>query len=472
MNRYICIHGHFYQPPRENPWLEKVERQDSAFPYHDWNERITAECYSPNAYSRILDSKQCIVDIVSNYSNMSFNFGATLLSWLERHKPRLYALILESDRISQKKFSGHGSAIAQAHNHMILPLANSRDKQTQIVWGIKDFEHRFQRKPEGMWLPETAVDTESLELLAAHGIAFTILSPFQAAKVKKIGEANWMDVSGGRVDSQLPFLCRLPSGKSIAIFFYSGSIAQEVAFAGLLNNGAAFAERLVSSFPKERENESLLCHIATDGETYGHHHRFGDMALAYCFEHISSKGLAKITIYGEFLEMFPPLWEVEIVENSSWSCVHGVERWRADCGCRIGEHAGWHQKWREKLRLSFDWLRDQSAAVFERESAGYLKNPWEARDEYIQLILDRSQPSVDQFLKKISKKILSSGDRVKILKLLESQRHTLLMYTSCGWFFDELSRIETIQVIQYAARCVQLIKEICGTDLEQEFVSS
>ena len=290
MNKFVCIHGHFYQPPRENPWLDEVEVQDSAFPYHDWNERVTAESYARNADARILDDSQRIVDIVNNYSKISFNFGPTLLSWMEKKDPEIYRSIVEADRLSQKNFSGHGSAIAQVYNHMIMPLANSRDKRTQVIWGIKDFEFRFKRKPEGMWLAETAVDLETLDIMAEQGIKFTVLAPHQAK---------------GRVDPHVPYRCHLPSGRKICIFFYDGPIALGVAFEGLLNNGEQFARRLTNDFSSSDPNAQLV-HVATDGETYGHHHKFGDMALAYCLHYIEEHQLAQLTVYGEFLEKFPP----------------------------------------------------------------------------------------------------------------------------------------------------------------------
>jgi len=470
MSRYVCIHGHFYQPPRENPWLEEIEVQDSAIPYHDWNERITIECYAPNAASRILDSQRRIVDIVNNYSSISFNFGPTLLSWMEKYDPEVYEAILEADRCAQKNFSGHGSAIAQAYNHLIMPLANRRDKETQLLWGIQDFEHRFKRKPEGMWLPETAVDLETLDILAENNIKFTILSPLQALRVKNFDQENWQDVSGGKIDPQIPYVCRLPSGKTITLFFYNGPITQEVAFGGLLHSGETFANRLMDSFSKTEAQDARLSHIATDGETYGHHHRFGDMALAYCLRDIQSKNLVKITIYAEFLEKFPPQREVEIIENTSWSCPHGIERWRANCGCRLKEHAGSTQEWRKQLRLAMDWLRDQLIISYERETLRYLKDPWNARQHYIEVILDRSEENLKKFLSRFALKHLIPSQRVQALKLLEIQRHAMLMYTSCGWFFDDISGIETIQILQYAARAMQLTKELTGLDLEKDFM--
>ena len=469
MDRYICIHGHFYQPPRENPWLEAIELQDSAYPYHDWNERITAECYAPNAVSRILDGDHKIIRIVNNYGKISFNFGPTLLSWLAEQAPDVYHNVLAADRASQQLFSGHGSAIAQAYNHMIMPLANARDKRTQIMWGLRDFETRFGRKPEGMWLPETAVDLESLDLLAEQGIRFTVLSPYQASHIRLEEEEEWTEVSGGRVDPSMAYTVSLPSGCSIAVFFYDGPISRAVAFEGLLKKGEYLAERLTSAFSDTRDWPQLA-HIATDGETYGHHHPHGDMALAYALEHIESGNLARLTNYSEFLERFPPQVEARIVENSSWSCVHGIERWRSNCGCNSGGHGDWNQEWRAPLRVALDWLRDELAPLYERQAASIFNDPWGARDRYIDLILNRSAENVQQFFNREQSHLLDEKCRIQALKLLEVQRHAMLMYTSCGWFFDELSGIETVEVIQYAGRAVQLSQELFGDHLEERFL--
>jgi len=469
MNRYICIHGHFYQPPRENPWLEEVESQDSAWPYHDWNEKITAESYAPNTASRILDDEDRIVDIVNNYSRISFNFGPTLLSWLEKKAPDVYEAILEADKSSRQRFSGHGSAIAQVYSHMIMPLANKRDKETQVIWGIRDFEHRFQRKPEGMWLAETAVDVETLEILAEHAIKFTILAPRQAKRARKIGARAWKDVSQERVDPKQAYLCRLPSGRSISVFFYDGPTSRDIAFSGLLSRGENFAGRLAGSFVAKKDQPQLV-NVATDGETYGHHHRYGDMALAYCLYHIESAKLARITIFGEYLEMHPPSHEVEIFENSSWSCAHGVERWKNNCGCNSGMHNGWNQEWRAPLRRAMDWLRDKLVELYEKEGPRYLKNIWQARNDYIHVILDGSEDNIERFLSDQSVKNLLADEKVKVRQLLEMQLHAMLMYTSCGWFFDEVSGIESVQVILYAARALQLARETAGWDLEPEYV--
>ncbi len=471
MERYICIHGHFYQPPRENPWLEAVELQDSAYPYHDWNERITDECYAPNAASRILNGKGRIKKIVNNYSKISFNFGPTLLSWLEINEPEVYQAILEADQESQKRFSGHGSAIAQTYNHMIMPLANRRDKYTQVIWGIRDFEHRFCRKPEGMWLPETAVDLETLEIMAEQGIKFTILAPHQARKVRKIGSDNWQEVGPGGIDPTMPYQVRFrSSGKLLNIFFYDGPISRSVAFEDLLISGEYFAHRLLSGFLDSRTWHQIV-NIATDGETYGHHHRHGDMALAYALDYIEANKLALITNYGEYLEKHPPTHEVEIIDNTSWSCAHGVERWRNNCGCNSGMHPGWSQAWRAPLRNALNWLRNTLAPQFEQLCQVYLRDPWSARNDYISVILNRSDASIQGFLRKHALRELNFEEVVTVLKLMELQRHAMLMFTSCGWFFDDISGIETIQVLQYAGRVIQLAQDLFeARDLEASFL--
>ena len=469
MDRFICIHGHFYQPPRESPWLEAIAIQDSAFPYHDWNERITAECYAANAVSRIWDTEGRIVELVNNYASISFNFGPTVLLWMQKYATDVYEAILEADRQSLEKFSGHGNALAQAYNHMILPLANDRDKNTQIVWGIKDFQYRFGRKPEGLWLPETAVDLESLDLMAQHDIGFAILSPSQARQVRPLGGGEWQDVSNGRIDPGMAYRLTLPSDRVMNLFFYDGPIAQALAFEGLLDNGEAFANRLLSAFPDDRSAPRLV-HIATDGESYGHHHRGGDMALAHALHFIESNGLAQLTNYGQYLEDHPPTHEVEIFENSSWSCAHGIERWRSDCGCNSGGHSGWNQGWRAPLRAALDWLRDAVNSAFEQKAKEFLTDPWAARDDYIDIIVDRSPDRISAFLIRHATRPLSSEDEITVLNLMELQRHAMLMYTSCGWFFDELSGIETVQVIQYAGRVLQLADQLFSEAFEPGFL--
>ena len=469
MDRYICIHGHFYQPPRENAWLEEVELQDSAYPYHDWNDRINAECYAANADSRILNGYGKITGIVNNYSRMSFNFGPTLLAWMKEKAPDVYQRILLADEESREMFSGHGSALAQSYNHMIMPLASERDKATQIQWGIEDFRHRFGRDPEGMWLAETAVDLQTLDLMARAGLRFTILSPFQASRTRHPDAPDWEDVSDARIDPTTPYSVSLPSGLPFSLFFYDGMISKAVAFEGILNRGEAFAERLMSGFSDHRNGAQIL-NIATDGESYGHHHRHGDMALAYALNTISSGGSAKITNYGEFLEKYPPVKEVQIFENSSWSCPHGVERWRNDCGCNSGGNRDWRQTWRKPLREALDWLRDSVNPLYEEKGKTLFHDPWQARNAYINVLLDRSPEVVDAFLQQHAVASLSEKEKKNCMKLMELQRHAMLMYTSCGWFFDELSGIETVQVIQYAGRVLQIAADVFGKDLEPEFL--
>ena len=469
--RYVCIHGHFYQPPRENPWLESVEQQDSARPFHDWNARITAECYGPNAAARILDREGYIRRIVSNYARISFNFGPTLLAWMETQAPEAYAAIIEADRRSAGVYSGHGSALAQVYNHLIMPLANARDQRTQVRWGIADFERRFGRRPHGMWLAETAADVPSLEALAEAGVRFTVLAPHQAKRVRPLatGKAElskWEDVNGN-VDTRQPYRCNLPSGRTIDLFFYDGAIARSVAFDHLLDDGERFVDRIVAGFD-DRDGPQLV-HIATDGETYGHHHRHGEMALAYALDTLEARGIAVITNYGEHLSRFPPTYEAEIVEQTSWSCAHGIERWQSDCGC-TSSGPEWSQDWRGPLRAALDWLRDELAELFEASASSLFGDPWAARDAFIDVVLDRSPSSLDGFLAANAKANLDPPSRVLALQLLEMQRHLLLMFTSCGWFFDELSRIEAVQILRYAGRAIQLAQDMGGGPYEEAFL--
>ena len=469
-DRYVCIHAHFYQPPRENPWLEAIEIQDSAYPYHDWNERVTAECYAPNAAARILDGEQKIIDIVNNYSKISFDFGPTLISWLEAKVPRVYKAIQAADKETCERFGGHGAAMAQGYNHMILPLANARDKETQVIWGIGDFEYRFGRYPEGMWLPEAAVDIETLEVMARHEIRFTVLPPHAAKRVLPPESKEWKDISGGRIDPSRAYLCKLPSGQSIVLFFFDGPISHAVAFENILMRGEDFAQRIIGGFSDERKWPQLT-NIATDGETYGHHRAHGDMALSYALRYIETQKLAELTVYADFLQKHPPTHEVEIVENTSWSCVHGIERWRSNCGCNSGR-PGWNQEWRTPLRQAFDWLRDTLAPKFEEASRGLFADPWRARDQYISVILNRSRDNVDKFLHEQARQELKDCERMQALKLMEMQRHLMLMYTSCGWFFDELSGLETVQSIQYSGRAVQLAHSLFNDPkIEEEYVN-
>lgn len=443
--------------------------QDSAHPYHDWNERLTAECYGPNSASRILDEDRRITDIMSNYEKISFNFGPTLLSWMETSAPDVYRAIVQADQKSRETRSGHGNALAQVYNHVIMPLANRRDKETEIIWGIKDFQHRFGHSPEGMWLSETAVDLETLDLLAGQSIMFVILAPHQASQIRKAGERKWTDAKGGSVDPTMPYVCILPSGRHINIFFYDGPISRAVAFEGILDKGEDFVSRIMSGFSDAREWPQMLV-LATDGETYGHHHHFGDMALAYAVHVLESQGQARLSNFGEYLERFPPQYQVKVAEDTSWSCSHGIDRWRKDCGCNSGMHRGWNQKWRAPLRDALDWLRDTTVPLFEDRARDLVGDPWAARNDYINVISDRSQQNIDKFVGYNGVKPLGGAERTLLLKLMEMERHALLMYTSCGWFFDEISGIETVQILTYASKVIQLARDLFGRDLESGFL--
>lgn len=468
--RYVCVHGHFYQPPRESPWLEAVERQESAEPYHDWNERVAAECYAPNARSRALDDTGRIVRIENNYARMSFNFGPTLLSWLEAHDPATYAAILDADRQSRERFAGHGNALAQVYNHAIMPLCNERDQRTQVRWGLADFERRFGRRAEGLWLAETAVDLATLDVLANEGVRFTILSPHQAKRFRVLGETadDWVDVTGGKIDPTRPYLCKLPSNRAIVLFFYDAPVSHAVAFEGLLQSGERFAARLLGGFTDTRDWPQLM-HVATDGESYGHHAAHGDMALAYALSSIDGRKDVRLTNYGEYLERHPPTAEVEIHDGSSWSCAHGVGRWSRDCGCRM--RGDWHQKWRGPLRAALDWLRDEAAELYEQGAGRLFADPWAARDDAINLVLDRRPATAAAFFDRHCGRPLVPAEEVTARRWLELQRNCLLMYTSCGWFFDEVSGLEGVQILKYAARAIQLAEGLSGRPLEADFLA-
>lgn len=477
---FVTIHGHFYQPPRENPWLDVIEQEESAFPYHDWNERIASECYRPNAHARIVDGRGKILNIINNYSYISFNFGPTLFRWLEKNFPLAYQRILEADRESLKRL-GHGNAIAQVYNHIIMPLANERDKETEVLWGIADFEKRFGRRPEALWLPEAAVNDPTLRILVKQGMKFLILSPFQALRARPLGSTRWIDVSQGRIDPTQPYRCFIKdeSGKKrsdrfINIFFYDGAISREVSFGDILRDGNIFCDRLMKAYQPTKKRSQLI-HIATDGETYGHHKKFGDMALAYTLHKcLSSQGLEVIN-YGAFLNKFPPTYEVEIDEGpkgegTSWSCSHGVGRWEEDCGCSTGGQGGWNQKWRKPLRDALNFLRDELSLIFEREGEKVFKDPWEARNGYIQVILDRSSENIHGFFEKFGLSNLQERERIKGLQLLETQKHALQMFTSCGWFFNDISGIETILILQHASRALHLAEGLFNPEVEDEFL--
>ena len=474
--RHLIIHGHFYQPPRENPWTERIERQRSAAPYHDWNERITSECYLPNTRSRRLDGYGRITRLVNNYEWISFNFGPTLLSWLEESHREVYEKILEADRASAARLGGHGNAIAQAYNHVIMPLANRHDQETQIVWGRRDFERRFGREPEGIWLPETAVNDETLSMVIDAGFSFIVLAPFQAESVKAIEKRGaWTDVSDGSIPTGSPYRCFKPRDKSkkayIDIFFYDSPLSHDVSFNHLLRSGDSLAEAISQAYPRGKGD---LVVIASDGENYGHHEPFADMALAYLIDEGAREKGFDFSNFGAFLESAVPAYEVKLKQGldgkgTSWSCVHGVGRWKENCGCNTGAPSGWNQDWRTPLREGLNGLRDALVGLFETESAPLLKNPWKTRNDYLDVIEDRNPEVSEAFVKDHAARQLDRDERARVLTLLESQRNALLMFTSCGWFFNDISGIETVQLLMYAARAVELAGD---ASLEKTFLDS
>lgn len=480
----LCLHAHFYQPPRENPWIEEIEVQESAAPYENWNERIYQQCYRPNVFARVLDSKNKITDVVNNLEQISYNFGPTLLSWIQAKHPRVYSRILRADEASRQAHRGHGNAIAQVYNHMIMPLASKRDKITQVRWGIEDFRRRFARDPESIWLAETACNEETLEVLVEEGIKFIILEPHQAQSVcplnpdrlKQRPEGPWQDVSHGAIDPKRSYRCFLKNhpGRFIDIFFYDGPISREIGFGDLAFDAHMFADRLESA--KVDSAEAQLIQAATDGETFGHHRAFGERALAYLTRVELAKRNFRIFNYGEFHALHPPQWAVQLKEGengegTSWSCSHGVKRWKDHCGCRGGGPLEWTQHWRKPLRDSLDWLRDELTRIYEQHGSGKFKDVWAARDEYIKVILDRSDKNIRHYFEQHAREPLSKEDTVFCLKLLEMQRHAMLMYTSCGWFFSEISGIETLQILEYAARAMELAQAVSGESLEEEFLN-
>jgi len=473
----LIIHGHFYQPPRENPWTGVVEEQPSAAPFHDWNERIHFECYRPNAFVRLSDGEP--EQFVNNYELMSFNFGPTLLSWLEQNHSYTYERIREADRLSALQHEGHGNAIAQAFGHAILPLCNDRDLRTQIRWGLADFRFRFGREAESLWLPETACNDRVMSALIDEGLRYVILAPHQAAQCKtarsseRVNDATgeWHEVNADMIDTSVPYRYLNPDhpDKSIAVFFYDGRTSRAIAFEQLLSSSS----ELVDALARSASSKQML-NIATDGETYGHHFKFGDLCLAHALtEEAPARGFT-ITNYGEYLEQHPPQSEIGINngpegEGTSWSCAHGVGRWNSDCGCHTGGEPGWNQAWRKPLRDALDFLRDANIAHFEATRGALFTDPWQARDDSITLILDSTE-SREKFLFDHAGRWLSRDEQARALTYLELQRMLLLMYTSCGWFFNDISGIETIQIIKYAARAIDLVEQLSLPSVRDNFL--
>jgi alpha-amylase/alpha-mannosidase (GH57 family) len=475
---HLVIHGHFYQPPRENPWTGVIERQESAAPFHDWNARIVAECYEPNARSRVLDEPGRIQDIVNNYERIGFNVGPTLLSWLAEAAPEVVQALVAADR-SSRSHLGHGNAIAQAYSHMILPLATLQDRQTQIRWGIREFEHRFGRRPEAMWLPEAAVDATTLELLVRAGMQYVILSPAQAARWRPLGETRWLTAAEAELDPRRPYRWILPDGQGrpqgelgIDVCFYHAPLSRGISFQHYLRDARTLANRIgeAASGPPEAPDPLIL--IATDGESFGHHEKFGDMCLATLFAREAPQRGFQATNLAAYLETHRPTWEVELLPQSAWSCSHGVGRWREDCGCSAGGGPGWNQRWRQPLREGLDRLRIALDEIFREEGAPLLRDVWAARDDYIELMLDRSEAARQAFLVRHQARPLTGEEKARALRLLEMQHQAMLIYTSCGWFFADISGIETVQNLRYAARAIELAEPFAPLDLEAVLLES
>ena len=455
----LIIHGHFYQPPRDNPWSGIVDREPSAAPFHDWNERINRECYRPNGWARIYDDGGEVVSIVNNYAYLSFNFGPTLLGWLAANDPRTLQRIVEADQLSCRTH-GHGNAIAQGYNHAILPLCNDRDTRTLVRWGQAEFRHRFGRDAAALWLPETACDDRVLGVLIDEGLKFALLAPGQASRVKIDG--TWRDVSDGSIDTCRPYkyLHRDGSGRSIALFFYSGAISRAIAFEGALSSSHVLVDR----FERASGGDGTLVHAVTDGESYGHHFKFGDRCLAHGLTVEAERRGFWVTNYEALLERHPPDIEVEVGggddgKGTSWSCAHGVGRWYRDCGCHTGGKAGWNQAWRTPLRAALDGLRDRAAAIYERRMGDLAADPWGVRDAYIELVLARQTDRSAFFERELGRR-LDDAEQLEALRLLEMQRSAMLMYTSCGWFFNDLSGIETVQILRYAGRLLDQLEAV------------
>lgn len=437
--RSVVIHAHFYQPPREEPWLELVERERGAAPFHDWNQRIEQECYRAVVAARIPAPHQRIARIVNTLEAISFNVGPTLVEWLEREAPDTWAAMLAADRSSRLRRGGHGNAIAMPYHHVILPLASRRDKLTEVRWGIADFRRRFGREPAGMWLPETAVDAETLDVLAAEGVRFTVLAPHQVVEPPPAG---------------LPGKYVTTSGRSIALFIYDGPLSHDVAFGPLIGDAERWSTELLAR-PQAPAGPTLVS-LATDGETYGHHHSFGEMALAATLERVGRDPDVRVENYAAFLARHPAEHPVELVEPSSWSCVHGVERWRSDCGCRMAPAKGNSQAWRGPLRDALEWLAGELHEIFEHEGKDlFSEDPWKLRDRYGE-VMGSSDEAKRAFAARSVKPPITDARIDRADELLELERGALRMFTSCAWFFDDLARIETIQVLRYAAFAIEL----------------
>lgn len=465
--RFVIIHGHFYQPPRENPWLDIIERQPSAAPYHDWNERVYDQCYRPNGFSRLLDPKGMITDIHNNYLNLSFNFGPTLFDWLETEHPKIANRIIEADQESYGRLDGHGNAIGQVYNHIIMPLASRRDQLTQIRWAKTHYRKRFERDPEGLWLAETAINMETVRCLVEEGIKFVVLSPLQAEAFKPMtGQQDWQYTSHKAIDTRRPYRLfpQAPDGSPldgfIDVFFFDEPLSREISFGDLLSDARLLGSKIRSRFDPHVHEDAVVV-IATDGETFGHHKPLSDMCLSYFFKKVAGEMGIIPANFGYYLETHPPVFEVRLRnafgEGTAWSCSHGVGRWVRDCGCKTGGSVTWNQAWRGPLRSALQALQKHIDEAFEESLSPLFIDPWKVRDAYVVIAGARSFEEKNAIISRLGARgALSKEQTLLICRLLEAQKYMLFAFTSCGWFFSDVGGIETIQNILYAARAMQL----------------
>jgi alpha-amylase/alpha-mannosidase (GH57 family) len=459
--RAACVHAHVYQPPREDPVTGEVPVELSAVPMHDWNERITAECYRPMAAAHVLRSDGTLDRAINLYAHLSFDVGPTLAVWLDRFAPDVMASMVAGDRASCARSDGHGGAIAHPWVHAILPLASERDRSTLLHWGVADFVHRFGRQPEGMWMPETAADTTTLEALADHGIAFTIVAPHQLTAV-----------DGSSLDPTLPARVSLPSGRTMIVFTYDGALAHGVAFGELLRDGDRLATALAESAGSDGSGGSAvdgdahltagLRSLATDAETFGHHHRFGEMALARAIDRLDGHRLALVS-YAEWLHRHGCQQVAVLVEDTSWSCAHGIERWRSDCGCCIDVVTDSSQQWRTPLRLAIDWLVARSVELTETFGRSVLVDPWAARDAYVEVLIGAIGSAA------FARVHGRNDHHTDALVWMEAHRHLLMAQSSCAWFFDHADGHEVGIILAQARVAIEHLESLCGVELAAEW---
>jgi|GEM_PF-4041 len=453
----VCLHGHFYQPTRVNPWTGEYDALPSATPYSDWNQRIAAECYGPVAAARLLDEAGQTRAFRNLYPHLSFDIGPTLLEWMEIHAPTVLRGIQEADRDAIDRY-GHGGAIAQPYHHPILPLCDAADRRTEIAWGLAVFQRVFGRAAEGMWLPETAVDTATLEAVYDAGVKFVLVAPHQLSAIRPKGgkAAKWTPVK--EAEPGAAYEVPLPSGNSVVLVVYDGGLSHGVAFGGWLHDGGKFADRLADT-----ALEKGLALVATDGESYGHHHPRGEMALAYAVEQLEAREDVQLTNLAAWLAQNPPQWEAQVTEDSSWSCAHGVERWRSDCGCRAQPDAGLHQEWRRPFRAALDAVRTDARAALAPLGKTLFKNPEAARNAYGEVV---GNPAA--FVGWYADHAAKGGTSETARQWLEIHRHLLAMYTSCAWFFDELTGLEPKQNLRHAACAIGQLRDLTGVNLESK----